>query len=764
MYKHFLSLLLFIGLTAITQQGQAQLIYFSDSFGTMYTVNISSGTCQISDLGQITFNGSPFSPTDIAFHPNGGLYATGGGGFYEINLSTLAASFIGNHNAPSDDFINSLVCDANGVIYAADTKLFTVNINTGNVTNLGDLPCESAGDLAFNDGELYLACSGNLLLKIDRDNTNNSEIIGSMNASGLFFGIVTFATECSDVQTFGTAGNGLYEITINSAATDFVCTLDGATEVYGAAMETDFIAADCEIILDLDSDDSSGALLSDFFTDILCGNLATRIADDDFEALATGLVIDSMVFDIAAGQADGNAEQLILETSGGMDIFGSGTDHIRLVNTAGVGNADIVHPLENIMYINTAMPYTPGVREVTVQLFAENGVQSDLATAFITMVPPEVFSVEIGPDTVLCEGESLSLMVDFEDAIAYEWSNGSIEASTEVSTSGLYTVTVTNDCGSTAEDDIQVDFIPPVDILDLGPDLVLCPGDSVLLDATLIDGVAYLWESGETSPMLKVKETGLYAVSVTAGCGIQTSDVFIEFQEVPVNVLFPADTIVCLGEIISLDATLDGALSYLWEDGSTEPLRRVDASGIYSVMIDFVCGQYFEEIIVTYNDYDFFVDLGVDTAFCFGDSIVLNADSPYALEYLWQDGTIAEQFVVKQTGNYALTISDGCTEESDQVFLQLISCCEVFVPNVFSPNFDGTNDDFLTFSNCDFPAFNLKVFNRWGAEVFQTNDQYRAWNGRFKGKDAQQGVYVWLMQYNDGVADQVLSGSVTLVK
>jgi len=764
MFKNYLSLLLLLGLSVFVQQGHAQLIYFSDSFGTMFTVDISSGTCNVSELGQITSNSFPFTPTDIAFHPNGNLYATGDGSFYEIDLNTLVATFIGNHNAPSGNFINSLVCDADGVIYAADTELFTVNINNGSLNNLGTLPCESSGDLAFNDGELYLACQQNRLLKIDIDNPEDSDIIGEMQASGSFFGIVTFATECSDVQTFGTAGNGLYQITINNAATDFLCTLSGATEVYGAAMETDFIAADCEISLDLDIDDSSGALLSDFFGAILCGNLATRISDDDFDATATGLLIDSMVFDIAAGQLDGNAEQLILETSGGMDIFGSGTNHIRLVNTAGVAAADIVHPIENILYINTAMPYSPGVREITVQIFAENEVQSDIATAFITLVEPEVFSIDIGPDTTLCEGESLLLEVIYEDAIAYEWSNGSMESTITVATSDFYTVTVTNECGSTAVDGIQANFIPPVNILDLGPDLTLCPGDSVLLDGTLADGIDYLWDDGTASATLLVKETGIYAISVTAGCGVQTSDIFVEFQEVPTDDLFPADTILCEGDILSLDARIPGALTYLWEDGSEQPIRDIDASGNYAVTIDFQCGTYNDELSVQYNDYDFFVDLGVDTSFCFGDSIVLSPASPYVTEYLWQDGTSTAEYVVKQTGSYAVTISDGCTEETDRVFLQLLSCCEVFIPNVFSPNFDGTNDDFQAFSNCELPVFELSVYNRWGAKVFQSTDQYRGWNGRFKGKDAQQGVYVWLLEYNDGVEDQVLSGSVTLVK
>jgi len=195
-----------------------------------------------------------------------------------------------------------------------------------------------------------------------------------------------------------------------------------------------------------------------------------------------------------------------------------------------------------------------------------------------------------------------------------------------------------------------------------------------------------------------------------------------------------------------------------------EPTFSLTTSGDYSVSVEFQCGTYTDEMTVIYDDYDFEVDLGRDTTFCFGDSIVLEAYSPYALTYVWQDASVEEQLIVKNTGNYSVTISDRCKEASDEIFLQLVSCCEVFVPNVFSPNFDGFNDEFQTFSNCVFPDYDLKVYNRWGAVVFQTKDQNIGWDGSFKGKEGQEGVYTWLLAYNDGVEDQILAGSVTLVK
>lgn len=765
MTKRYLFPVLIFGLTVLLQEVKAQLIYFSDSQAKLFTVDIAGGGCAVQLLGQMQYNNNPFTATDMAFHPNGKLYAIDGVGLYTVNLASLNVTLVGSLNIGGGDFVNSLVCDSDGVLYTADTQLFTLDINTGNATSIGFLPCESSGDLAFNNDELYLACVENKLLKINIDSPLASQIVGTMMASDPFFGIVTVATECSEIQTFGTAGSGLYEIDISNANSNFLCNLSGAEEVYGAAMETDFIASDCEIILDLDEDNSSGATGPDFFSDTICGNFETPIADlSGFIAIAPNLIVDSMVFDIAAGQLDGNAEQLILNPiSSNMDIIGSGTNHITLVNPNGLLNADIIHPLENARYLNTAMPFTPGVREITVQIFAEE-TESDVATAYVYLITPESYTFDFGPDTTLCEGETLLLDASYEGAVAYEWNGGMTSPALTVESDGTYAVTVTNDCGGTTTDEITVDFVPPLQALDLGPDTTLCPGASLSVDASIIDGMNYEWNTGATTPTLTITETGLYEVSVTSGCGIQTSDILVTFEEVPSISLFPEDTLMCQDEVLLLDATFPNALAYNWQDGSTESMLTVSEAGNYNVEVTFQCGTYTDEIYVRYNDYDLTVDLGPDTTFCYGDTVVLDVSSPYTDDYLWQDGAREGEFIVRNTGVYNVTLSDGCTEVDDQVFLRMISCCNVFVPNIFSPNFDGINDDLKPFSNCEFPAYEFKVFNRWGALVFQTDDQRAAWDGTFKGAEGQEGVYVWLLEYNDGIEDQVLGGDVTLVR
>ena len=95
----------------------------------------------------------------------------------------------------------------------------------------------------------------------------------------------------------------------------------------------------------------------------------------------------------------------------------------------------------------------------------------------------------------------------------------------------------------------------------------------------------------------------------------------------------------------------------------------------------------------------------------------------------------------------------------------------IYIPNAFSPNFDGQNDGFTIYSG---PAAAniqiLRIYNRWGALVFEAkdiplNDPNLGWNGIFKGKEMDSGVFAFyaLVEFVD--AEVVLyEGDLTLVK
>lgn len=87
------------------------------------------------------------------------------------------------------------------------------------------------------------------------------------------------------------------------------------------------------------------------------------------------------------------------------------------------------------------------------------------------------------------------------------------------------------------------------------------------------------------------------------------------------------------------------------------------------------------------------------------------------------------------------------------------------IANVFTPNGDGFNDTYFVMERLDFTRFDLTIFNRWGQELYFTNDYDQGWDGYYEGQQAPDGVYFWDLWFNfDGNPgnDMHLTGNVHL--
>jgi len=106
-----------------------------------------------------------------------------------------------------------------------------------------------------------------------------------------------------------------------------------------------------------------------------------------------------------------------------------------------------------------------------------------------------------------------------------------------------------------------------------------------------------------------------------------------------------------------------------------------------------------------------------------------------------------------QAGAYAvamvLTNTNGC---SDTIVKALVvnEDFTLFVPNTFTPNNDLRNDVFFAMAR-GLKTFSLKIFNRGGNLVFESQDQTQGWDGTFKGDPAQEGNYIWQINYSAGL-------------
>lgn len=228
----------------------------------------------------------------------------------------------------------------------------------------------------------------------------------------------------------------------------------------------------------------------------------------------------------------------------------------------------------------------------------------------------------------------------------------------------------------------------------------------------------------------------------------------------------PADTVVCAGRPFDIDVTVNdpfGTPTYLWNTGASTPVITVDDDGWYRVEVTLSCDVVLRDSIeVMFSTMH--AALGADRLLCQGDSVQLIGPDD-ATELLWSTGETTRVITVGSTDEFWLEASDaiGCTVR-DEVLVTVYDCtCPVFVPNAFTPNADAFNDAFAVVSECPFSAFTLRVHDRWGRELFTTQDPRRVWVG-----DVPIGTYVWTLEYEWPIADAsgraTQRGHVTVVR
>ena len=368
----------------------------------------------------------------------------------------------------------------------------------------------------------------------------------------------------------------------------------------------------------------------------------------------------------------------------------------------------------------------------------------------------------LGPDTFICAGEPLLLDVFSPNATGYQWQDGSTAPSFSVTEPGIYSVTVTNECGNTS-DEIMIELAPSIEAaLESNS---FCANDPLVWDVSTADAT-YLWQDGSTAPQFTVTQAGTYAVTITTVCEevVLSADVE-EVSEAP-DIIFEVEATLCSDvSAVRLDASTEGA-TYQWQDGSTDPVFNATESGTYAVTVTNGCGV--DEASTTLNWLPPLEPVPLrDTFICPGERIVLDVGTEGASTYLWQDEATGSSYEVTGPGFYTVSISNICESQSLSTIITACERCDIYVPNVFSPNGDGINDRFRPFSDCALQDFVMQVFNRWGDLVFESNDVSIFWSGTFKGEKLNVDVYIWRMQFkvleNEKPREIELSGDILLL-
>ncbi len=258
-------------------------------------------------------------------------------------------------------------------------------------------------------------------------------------------------------------------------------------------------------------------------------------------------------------------------------------------------------------------------------------------------------------DTFICVTNS---PVTFDIGTGYSnilWYNGATTPSVTVPGVGTYHVRATTNLGCVVRDTAHV-FL---DTMTLGPDTVICPGQSLSLSPFPPGKYnTYQWQDGATTPVFNVLQSGRYYVSVETIYGCTLSDtVHVLLDTFPVL----RDTILCDAAFNLTLSLPPGYPSYQWSTGDTTAAITVTTPGEYYVSAVTAAGcPFMDTVLVTVDS----VSIGEDTLFCVDVNYTLVPQPPGNFTtYLWQNGSTAPDYLVTESGTYHVTVYtvNNCT-------------------------------------------------------------------------------------------------------
>lgn len=409
-------------------------------------------------------------------------------------------------------------------------------------------------------------------------------------------------------------------------------------------------------------------------------------------------------------------------------------------------------------------------------------------------VLPNDFSL-FNHDTAICKGATVQINALGDTSFNYLWTPGRwVSDSTIINpaitpdTSQQYTITASYPGCPNIVKPIYID-VQPNPLVNVGADREKCQWDTIQIKPVIspdsYPNYSYSWTptNGVNVPTTKdivfsgqadVKPL-LLTVSTPAGCR-GTDGLDITVHKGNFGKLAPADTGICPRDSVHLRAS--GGVKYLWSpylyltsDTAANVVSYTVTHINYSVLItdQFNCFDTLDADIIVHPDA--VMELGDNATIYPGESVQMDPKGN-CYYYSWfppiglNSTTIANpiasppvntRYFVKATTEWGCEVSD-----SIDVFVNPETLLDL--PNAFSPG-SQPNGEIKIIKRGIATLKYFRIFNRWGAKVFETSNIDEGWNGQFKGTPQPMGVYVYMIEAETNTGRRFTKqGNITLIR
>jgi gliding motility-associated-like protein len=295
---------------------------------------------------------------------------------------------------------------------------------------------------------------------------------------------------------------------------------------------------------------------------------------------------------------------------------------------------------------------------------------------------------------------------------------------------------------------------------------VICENTSIELKSNPKVTCNYLWSNGSSSASSNYSwnTKGPQWVQMFTGDCKRTDSFEINYIKEP-TLLVTKDTSICVGNSVRLQASAQVPVNYLWSTGDTTSLVFLPDTGFWYLRIQDKqnnCAN--TDTIHVRAKPPISVIASSDTLVCFDEvnSILLWAGTYKS--YLWEPtGETNSKIQAYESKIYKLSVIDSNNCKGEK-YIEVLEKCkpQIFIPSAFTPNGDGINDEFLIpLSARNLELYELKIYNRWGIEVFSSQNYLESWSGKNNTTDTYS--YKLLVKYKNNTAEY-LSGTIDLIR
>jgi gliding motility-associated-like protein len=307
--------------------------------------------------------------------------------------------------------------------------------------------------------------------------------------------------------------------------------------------------------------------------------------------------------------------------------------------------------------------------------------------------------------------------------------------------------------------------------LELGPDSTICFGSSItLMPVTNALTDTFKWTPAATldfdtakNPIATPTDTTKYYLTAKWGVCTRKDSVTINVLHKPVAHAGP-DTTICYKTNAFLNGSatnLSGTVNYAWSppDSLNTPnaastVARMDTTRQFTLTVtdNYGCNFSVTDSMTVFMMPVLVVFAGNDTNAILGRPHQLEATG--GVDYVWSPaGPLDNPFIANPLATlyndtyFHVVVTDaiGCTDDDD-VFIKVYEGPMYYLPNAFTPNGDGLNDIFFPTPVGIRSTEYFRVFDRYGAQMFETREWMKGWDGTIKGKKAAFGTYVWMIK------------------